>query len=123
VPNKSNTKWRDVTHYNNKLTVNSTLIVILPSIANEIRFFKPQHVGNFPHCWPVPMLLHHITILFVCLMFYVLLFCNTILYHYYSNHYHYLIHVITILVILIRVIDILFVCFIFYVLLYCNTIV
>jgi len=53
--------------------------------------------------------------------------------HYYTNHYHYLIHVITILIIsihvftilimLIHVINILLVCFMFYVLLFFNTII
>ena len=56
-------------------------------------------------------------------MFYVLLFCNTILKRCYTNHYHYLIHVITKLIISIHVITILCVCFMFYILPYCNTII
>ena len=55
------------------------------------------------------MLIHAITISFVCFRFYVFLFCNTILKLYYTNRYHYLIHIITILTILIHVITILFV--------------
>jgi len=60
-------------------------------------------------------------LLLYCL--FVLCFIFTILYQYYTNHYHYLFHVITILIILIHVITILFVCFMLYVLLFCNTII